>query len=447
MQFWRHPGFGSLLLFLSCWLFFGALINAKNMQDFNLQHIGIEAIVERHHFWLEGSPTPQLQTRGDVFRFNDHTYAAKQPGQFLLGAAAYQLVSAFGLAYRNDYVRTAAWVTFGSASLLLALGVLAIQRLSLRWLGDYGGEPFSYLTAIAAAVGTTLFAYSGLPHHDLIAGALMICGFASAFAASEERRRVHALAKAALAGACFGLTITTSMLPFFAVVVLGVHALWIMTMGERAALLIGGLLGLAPLLLYNYLSFGNPLLMANVAGNFNDTFWKFDLPNFREKAEFYLRLSVQHMPLLGLGLVGTLLLPRHLFREKLAILLASAALLAYLVGIETVGHCQFGPRYLLPLIPLLVLGLNGWWLGRLRGTGYALVLLGLGYGALINLAGALSGGMYCSWWQFGAARQWEILLHGHAPALPLLQVLLWPAVAISALLALWVLRYSGGRQS
>lgn len=446
MKFWRRPGFGSLLLFLSCWLFFGALINAKNMQDFNLQHIGIESIVERHHFWLEGSTTPQLQTRGDVFRFNEHTYAAKQPGQFFFGAAAYQVVSAAGLKYRDDFIRTAAWVTFGSASLILALGIVAIQRLSLRWIGDYGYQPLSYLTALVAAGGTTLFAYSGLPHHDLIAAALMVCGFACAFAASEERRRRYAFTNAFMAGLCFGLTITTSMLPFFSVIVLGLYALWILTAGERVALVIGGLAGLAPLLIYNYASFGNPFLMANVAGNFSDTFWKFDVHNFEDKGEFYLRLTVQHMPVAILGLLGALMLPRHLIREKLAIWGATLALLAYLIGIETVGHCQFGPRYLLPITPLVLLGLNGLWLSRASGLSYSLTLLAAGYGVLLNLAGALGGGMYCTWWQFGGARQWETLIHGDAPALPL-QMLLWPAAGISLVLGLWVWRYSRGRQS
>ncbi len=446
MAFWRHPLSGSLLLFLACWLFFGALINARDMQDFNLQHIGIEAIVERHHLWLEGSPTPQLQTRGDVFQYNDHTYAAKQPGQFLFGAAAYRVASAFGLSYRADYVRTAAWVTFGSASLLLALGITAIQRTSQRWLGDYGLQPLSYLTALAAAGGTTLLAYSGLPHHDLIAAALLVCAASGAYAASQERQRGWAQVRALLAGLCLGLTLTTSMLPLFSAVVVAVYAVAILTWSERAALLTGGIAGLLPLLLYNYASFGNPLLMANVAGNFNDTFWHFDLQNVQEKAGFYLRMTLQHAPLVMLGFIGLVLLPRHLSREKLMLGGASVALVAYLLGIETVGHCQFGPRYLLPVIPLLLLGLNGLWLSRLRGLGYALTLMLGSYGLLINLGGTLGGSMYCTWWEFGGARRWESLIHGSVPELPL-QFLLWPAAGTGLLLAAWVWRYSRTAQS
>lgn len=446
MTFWRHPAFGGLLLFLGCWLAFGALINARNMQDFNLQHIGIEAITERQQFWLEGSPTPQLQTRGDVFQYNNHTYAAKQPGQFMFGALAYHGISALGLRYRDDYLRTAAWVTFASASLILALGILAIQRLSRRWLRDYGLESLSYLTALGAAFGTTLLAYSGLPHHDLIASALMACAFACAFAANEERRPGYALAKALLAGLCLGLTITTSMLPFFSVLILGLYALWILTLRERIALLLGGTLGLLPLLFYNYQAFGNPLLMANVAGDFSDTFWHFELGNARDKALFYFRLSMQYMPIIGLGLWGTLLLPRHLGREKLAIAGATLASLTYLLGIETVGHCQYGPRYLLPLIPLLLLGLNGLWLSGVRRSAYVLVWLGLGYGVLLNIGGAWGGGMYCSWWQFGGAEQWQTLIRGQAPALPLL-FLGWPAAVFGVLLALWVPRYCADAQS
>src|SRR2546426_1573732 len=42
--------------------------------------MGVEAIGERGHFYLEGSKSPQLQPIGDTFSHDDHIYAAKQPG-------------------------------------------------------------------------------------------------------------------------------------------------------------------------------------------------------------------------------------------------------------------------------------------------------------------------------------------------------------------------------
>src|ERR1051326_7596800 len=85
-------------LFFCLWFFYGVCMNARNLVAFNLQQAGIEAIVERHQFALDGSPTPKLQMRayfngnkpfGDVFLFGGKMYPAKQPGQFLAGAFVY----------------------------------------------------------------------------------------------------------------------------------------------------------------------------------------------------------------------------------------------------------------------------------------------------------------------------------------------------------------------
>ena len=88
-----------LSLFFCLWFAYGAVVNSRNQYEFNLQQAGVEAIVERHHFYLEGSSTPRLQMQvyyydgnkpfGDVFAHDGHQYAAKQPGQFMAGAVAW----------------------------------------------------------------------------------------------------------------------------------------------------------------------------------------------------------------------------------------------------------------------------------------------------------------------------------------------------------------------
>jgi len=75
----------SLLLFLLLWFAYGAAINSSNLLDFDLQHVGVEALVERGHFYLEHSIPSQRQSKGDVFTYEGHNYAAKQPGQFMVG--------------------------------------------------------------------------------------------------------------------------------------------------------------------------------------------------------------------------------------------------------------------------------------------------------------------------------------------------------------------------
>src|SRR6187401_2985626 len=93
-------------LFLFVWCVFGVAINTANLDAFKLQQAGVESIVERHQFSLEGSAAPQLQIKvyydgdkpfGDTFMYNGRQYAAKQPGQFMFGALVFLILRLFGL--------------------------------------------------------------------------------------------------------------------------------------------------------------------------------------------------------------------------------------------------------------------------------------------------------------------------------------------------------------
>src|SRR3989442_12876649 len=92
LRLWRQVREHSveLSLFLCLWFAYGVALNSRNQSAFNLQQAGVEAIVERRHFYLEGSSTPRLQMRAYVddddkpfgagFMYRDHQYAPKQPG-------------------------------------------------------------------------------------------------------------------------------------------------------------------------------------------------------------------------------------------------------------------------------------------------------------------------------------------------------------------------------
>src|SRR5882724_4096426 len=97
-----------VVLFLCLWLGYGAAINSDNLIKFNLQQIGVEALVERHQFYLEGSAVPELWPGGDVFFYQGHKFAAKQPGQSMAGASVYWVLNALGLRYANNYLLTSA---------------------------------------------------------------------------------------------------------------------------------------------------------------------------------------------------------------------------------------------------------------------------------------------------------------------------------------------------
>ena len=388
-----------ILLFLLVWLVYGLSINSRNLDAFNLQQMGVESIVERRSFYVEGSRTPQLQPRGDVFDYQGHKYAAKQPGQFLTGAPVYFFLRLLGLSYFKHYLMTSALVTFFTASLVTALSAVALYRLTTR-LVKAGSSPFWPVgIALLYAVGTTMFPYAGIAHHDAIASAFLAIAFCLMFHLGRDSAKgrtplLHALG----AGLFLGLTVTTSMLAFWPALAVSLYFLSLGRLRLLPYLLLGGLAGLAPLLIYDAVSFGNPFLLPNVAGNYSDTFLHLKWDNFTSKLGFYLKWAALYSPVLLIGLGGLSLLPRSFRREKLAAAGAVAILCAYIFNIDTVGTCQYGPRYLLPVMAFGCLGLAGFSYlesGRARLFSVAVIAL-VGWASfIVNAVGAAHGAMYC----------------------------------------------------
>jgi hypothetical protein len=192
----------------------------------------------------------------------------------------------------------------------------------------------------------------------------------------------------------------------------------------------GFLIGLLPLFAYNGWYFGNPLVQANVAGHYHDTFFSLHSKLWAHHLNAYLGtgwLSIwKYEPLVALGFGGLFLLPR-----RLRYLFAAAVTvhLFYLVHIDTLGGNQYGPRYLLPLLPLLAPGLAV--LFDFRGVRTAwrkkLLVIGailLAYSILVNLVGALQGTM-CRIEEFALWQQLQVPFAGH----PLSGVALFLALA------------------
>lgn len=437
------------LLFLLLWFAYGAAINSDNLLQFNLQQIGVEAIAERGHFYLEGSRAPQLQPLGDVFLHDGHKYAAKQPGQFMAGAVVYALLRATGLTYERDYLLAAALVTFLTTSLVLAASGVAVYRLA-RGLSARGrGWPLA--AALVYALATTVFPYSGIAHHDALATGYLAIAFCLVFTLEGGRPSArHARYATAGAGLLVGLALTTSMLGAPVAAGCGLYFLALRRWRLVPLFLCATLAGLLPLFVYDAASFGDPLLLPNVAGRemFADTFFDFDPRNFGDKLAAYATALALYAPAFPAGLFGLSYLPRARRRSALCVLLCASvcALVLYVCNIRTGGDCQFGPRYLLPAMPLACLGLAGYsHLAAPSERRFASVLVGLAglYGFVINLGGAAEGAMCCPDGRGAWRKQLASLARGEWRAYPLLKWLAAPLV-ISALLCALVL-YARGR--
>jgi len=395
-----RPGRNAVIVFAALWLLYGATIDRVDVYDYALQQFVIASMADRGTYAIGDASSDRLKRTGDTFVYDGRRLAAKQPGQFTLGYLAYLLCSSFGLTYARDRILASAVVTWLSSSLLSALAGAFLYWLIARVWGFPGRD--AAFAAAGSGVATTIFPYSGVAHHDIIAASYLVIAFCLIEKAIvlEGRRR---LAASLVAGTLLGLTLFTSMLPAGIVLVLLARAVLARGKGLTSGVLGGLFLGLQPLFAYNLNYFGNPFLQANVAGGFTDTFFRADPGNFLRHLNVYLgagELSVlKYMPIILAGVAGIFVMPEGLAAPKRALLAAIAVHLAYILNIGTVGDCQYGPRYLIPIAPLAMLGLPGllaW--GRARGSAAAAGAAGAlaAWSAAVNLVGALKGTMYCN---------------------------------------------------
>ena len=335
---------------------------------------------------------------GDVFEHGGHQYAAKQPGQFMLGAIVYAFLRLFGIDYVHHYALCAALVSFLTTSLVTALAGLAVFA-TVRELTADAKIHWPLASAILFGFGTTAFVYAGIAYHDAIASGYLAIAFYCAVLLS--RRRVSERAAkvlAALCGLLLGFTVTTSMLPFFMACVVGLYVVFLRRWGLIVPLLLGGVIGIAPLLIFNSVSFGNPLLNSYSAGGYPESMLHLDLHNSFEKIRLYLSEITLYVPLVWVGLLGIALFPRALRSYQIVIVLLLSAQAMQVVNIESHGGCHYGPRFLLPVMPFACIGLAGFAHLQSRVSKSlaisATLLVGL-ISIFISAVGALSTAMYC----------------------------------------------------
>lgn len=440
----RHPIWScvtriEVLLFLALWLSYGVLITAKNVEDFGQNQATVEAIVDQHRFSIED--LPNWQVSGDYFGYNERRYMNKQPGQGMVGAVAYAHLRLFGFSYTWDKLFTGALVVFFSASLLTAFAGVVVFRFA-RELDHRRSTFWPLASALAFGWGTIAFAYAGIAHHDAIAAAFLIAGFYLIFLLRADPRPDRDRIRIFGAGLLLGLTLTTSMNPFFMAVVVGIYFLSLKKWNLIGPMLIGGIVGVLPMLIYNTINFGNPLTLPMslyIPHPSDSVFFSYDWTNFVEKITYYFRDTNWYGPVLWFGLAGLVFLAVKRQREALTIAAAIVILVFYVSNIQSLGTCNYGPRYVLAAMPFASLGIVGLhnvptkplrWL-----VGLALVFVGL-ISIWINFVGAVGGAMFCNLSLYAYSGYYADIMSGKWPHFLLLPWLLPLVAGFVALLVL-----------
>jgi hypothetical protein len=197
--------------------------------------------------------------------------------------------------------------------------------------------------------------------------------------------------------------------------------------------LFGCALGLLPLLVYDWVSFGNPFLVPNFAGHYSDTYFHLDWNNFAGKLRFYVRFVSQYVPTFWLGLIGLFCLAQKHRGAVILFFSLITVLAAYILNVDSVGTCMYGPRYLLPAMPFACMGMTGFahlQSRRLYGAALtAVIALGL-YSMVVNLVGAMHGAMYCSLDRFAVWPHLSAIANGRERSFPLLPWLIGPTILL-----------------
>jgi hypothetical protein len=290
---------------------------------------------------------------GDVARYKGHWYAAKAPGLAIASLPAFWVAEAIGMRTTGDPTRIIWFLHLWSIVLPALLMVALAQRVGDRL------EPGTGLAvAVALGVATLLLPFATLFFSHVLAAALGFAAFVLLL-----RQRVFA------AGVLAGLAVFVEYPLALAGAILGIYALTRGVWWRRGLEYAGGVLvGVLPLLAFNWWAFGTPTHIAYEdyykGGEKAGGVFGFGLPKLAHMHDLlFSTMGILVLtPVAGAAVVGAALVARR--RPEAAA--ALAIVVAYYVWNSSLRYASaFGglgpPRYLFPLIPFLAVGLAVAW--------------------------------------------------------------------------------------
>jgi hypothetical protein len=332
----------------------------QNWSDNQSSHYDLIRALDAGRTTIDAGP---YRTKDKAY-YKGHWYSARAPGLAIYSLPFYELINAVdapALARASEALRgedemiyfVALWggVLPGLAMLLL------VWRVAERFEPGYGGP-----TAVVLGLGTMVLPFSTLMFSHVFAATL---GFAAFAIMIRERAGPPRPLLLAAAGVIMGYAIASEYPLALAAGVLGLYLLSRpdarapRLLATRAgAYVLGGLVGIVPLLLYNHAAFHSWTHLAySSIPQQQKGFFGISAPSLPVLATllFDSRGLLTLTPVLAMGGLGTALLYRRGHRaEALTIAGICVCYLAYNSGYYLpFGGGSPGPRFLITILPFL----------------------------------------------------------------------------------------------
>jgi hypothetical protein len=337
-----------------------AAVMLQNWSDNQSSHYDLIRALDAGRETIDAGP---YQTK-DKAEYKGHLYSARAPGLAIFSVPFYEGLTAIDaprLARSSEALRgedeLVDFIGWWGAVLPGLILMLLLWRVAEAFEPGYGAA-----AAVTAGLGTLLLPFSTLLFSHVF-GAML--GFLAFTILLRERAGPPRLALVGAAGLALGYALSSEYPLAFAAVVLGLYTLSrrdTLRPGPIAmragALLLGALIGIIPLLLYNHAAFGSwtHIAYANIKQQ-QQGFFGISTP--RPKVLVTLLFDSRGMltisPVLILGAVGTWLLYRRGKRaEALVIGAISLIYLIYNSGYYLpFGGGSPGPRFMITMVPFL----------------------------------------------------------------------------------------------